>query len=254
MWVLVKMIVDLESEESLKDCVEADDYVGKDLEAMSFAMNYHNWIVDEFRPYILGSVGEIGAGSGNLSRLLLDSKFENLYAFEPARSMYALLEKRFENHSNVRTYNAFLGEKRAEFRSFFDTLIYNNVMEHVEDDAAELAIDFDSLKPGGHILFFVPALSWLFSDFDKSLGHFRRYHREPTIKLFENAGFEVLDSKYMDFPGIFPWYVSFRLLRHKLSAGKVSLYDRLVPFIRFVESKLRPPVGKNLLVIGRKPV
>jgi hypothetical protein len=28
------------------------EYVGKDLEAMDFAENYHRWILDVFRPYL----------------------------------------------------------------------------------------------------------------------------------------------------------------------------------------------------------
>ena len=48
-------------------------YFGKDLEAMSFAVNYHQWIVDEFAPYLGSEVAEIGAGTGNFSAFLLDA-------------------------------------------------------------------------------------------------------------------------------------------------------------------------------------
>ena len=37
-------------------------YFGTDLEAMSFARNYHEWIADEFRPFLGNSVAEVGAG------------------------------------------------------------------------------------------------------------------------------------------------------------------------------------------------
>ena len=40
-------------------------YFGKDLEVMSFARNYHKWILAEFLPYIGKSVAEVGAGVGN---------------------------------------------------------------------------------------------------------------------------------------------------------------------------------------------
>jgi hypothetical protein len=40
-------------------------YFGKDLEAMSFARNYHKWILSEFLPFLGSSVAEVGAGTGN---------------------------------------------------------------------------------------------------------------------------------------------------------------------------------------------
>ena len=38
------------------------NYPGKELESMSFAVNYHQWIVDELEPFIGNAVVEVGAG------------------------------------------------------------------------------------------------------------------------------------------------------------------------------------------------
>src|SRR5579883_3133773 len=46
-------------------------YPGRDLEAMSFARNYHDWVLAELAPWLKGRVAEIGAGAGNFSQLLL---------------------------------------------------------------------------------------------------------------------------------------------------------------------------------------
>jgi hypothetical protein len=48
-------------------------YFGKDLEAMSFANNYHRWILSEFLPYLGSSVAEVGAGTGSFSSLILEA-------------------------------------------------------------------------------------------------------------------------------------------------------------------------------------
>ena len=61
----------------------APHYPGKDLEAMSFAVNYHRWILDECAPYLGGTIAEVGAGAGSVSRLLLGRGVKHLYAFEP---------------------------------------------------------------------------------------------------------------------------------------------------------------------------
>src|SRR5262245_54901874 len=71
--------------------VSKPQYFGKDLEAMSFARNYHQWIVDEWRPHLSGNVAEVGAGTGNLSKLLLACDITSLTAYEPSINMYPVL-------------------------------------------------------------------------------------------------------------------------------------------------------------------
>ena len=62
-------------------------YFGKDLEVMSFARNYHKWILAEFLPYIGKSVAEVGAGVGSFSTLILETNISSLKAFEPSQNM-----------------------------------------------------------------------------------------------------------------------------------------------------------------------
>ena len=40
-------------------------YQGKDLESMSFANNYHQWIYDEIKSFTGTKIAEIGSGIGN---------------------------------------------------------------------------------------------------------------------------------------------------------------------------------------------
>ena len=54
------------------------EYFGRDLEAMSFAVRYHQWIFDEFAPFLGPNVAEIGAGTGNFSQELLTTEIERL--------------------------------------------------------------------------------------------------------------------------------------------------------------------------------
>ena len=60
------------------------EYPGRDLEAMSFAVNYHKWILNEFRPYLGKSVVEVGAGTGSFSELLIEERIERLTLIEPS--------------------------------------------------------------------------------------------------------------------------------------------------------------------------
>jgi SAM-dependent methyltransferase len=229
-------------------------YFGKDLEAMSFAEKYHKWILDEFRPYLHGEVVEVGAGSGNFTSLLATAKIDGLTSFEPSENMYNLLARRVEEHEKVIPINGFFDKSYKGYKSHFDAVVYVNVLEHIEKDLEELMFVLESLKPGGVLCVFVPALSWLYSDLDRKVGHFRRYHKKQLERLVKHAGFQITKIKYFDMLGIIPWYILFVLFKKNISGSNVSLYDKLaVPAIKRLESIVAPPIGKNILLVARKP-
>jgi len=230
----------------------AANYPGRELEAMSFAVNYHDWIVGELAPFLGRRVAEVGAGIGSVSSLLLRHPIEHLAAYEPSANMFPQLAARLAGEKRARAVNAFFGaEPPAEP---FDSVAYINVLEHIEDDGGELARAFAALRPGGHLLVFVPALAWLYSDFDRRIGHARRYSRAGLRGVARAAGFEVATDRYFDAAGVLPWLVNFVLLRRGLGSGGVALYDRLVvPPMRRIEGWIPPPIGKNLLLVARRP-
>jgi SAM-dependent methyltransferase len=226
-------------------------YFGRDLEAMSFAHNYHQWILTEFAPYLRDTVAEVGAGTGSFSNLLLRTSITKLFAYEPSTNMFPVLRESLSREPRATAINGFFGSDPS---ASFDAVLYVNVLEHIETDQAELRSAFNQLKPNGHLLIFVPALAWLLSDFDRKLGHYRRYTRPGLEDLVRSAGFVVQKSRYFDVAGIIPWYVNFVLLRNEMNAGAVALYDRaVVPIMRLVERLIPMPLGKNILLVARKP-
>jgi len=232
---------------------ETIQYFGKDLEAMSFAHNYHEWLLDEISPFLTGNVAEVGAGMGNFSDFILSTGVNYLTAFEPSENMYPLLEKRFADNKKVETVSAFFEDQSRQYKNSFDSVLYINVLEHIEDDKNALVHTYETIKPGGHILIFVPALAFLYSDLDKELGHFRRYSKQSLVDVVEAAGFTVNMVKYFDIAGIIPWYIAFVLLKHTTTEGNVSAYDKLVvPIMRRVEQVITPFIGKNLLLVASK--
>ena len=233
-------------------------YPGKDLEAMSFAVKYHRWLLNEFRPFIGTNIVEVGAGKGSFSEMLLDASPESLSLVEPSE-MFVDLERNISTNNNgtrVSFYHSIFEAARPEIVSASrpDTIIYVNVLEHIEDDDRELELIRETLNDGGRCLIFVPAMRALFSEFDRDLGHFRRYRKGELESKVKNAGFKILRSKYFDFAGVAPWFVKYRMLRSRsLGGGAVSLYDNLVvPIMRNVESIVSPPIGKNILLVAEK--
>jgi SAM-dependent methyltransferase len=226
-------------------------YPGAELDAMSEARNYNRWILDHFVPYLGQRVAEVGAGIGTISELLLAQGVTQLVSYEPSKNMFPMLAEKLRHDDRARAVNDVLRPNDAADR--FDSVIYVNVLEHIEDDRAELATAHAALKPNGHVMIFVPALSWLYSDFDRQIGHFRRYTKNGLKDLAKDVGFTTVKAHYFDLLGILPWYVMFVLLRKVPVRGNVMLYDKLVvPPLKRIEGMVKPPIGKSVLFVGTK--
>jgi SAM-dependent methyltransferase len=224
-------------------------YTGTELDAMELARNYHRWILDTFRPYLRGTVVEIGAGIGTMSELLAECSPDALYCYEPAKNLFPVLAMRLAGRANVHAKNAYFN---AVTRA--DTVVLINVLEHIEDDRAMLERIRTSLSENGKLLLFVPALPIIFGSLDEQFGHFRRYTRKQLAQLVASCGFQVELLRYANFPGVFAWYLTGKILKRKtISAGAARLYDRrIVPLVRAIESCLPPPIGQSLILIARK--
>jgi hypothetical protein len=117
-------------------------------------------------------------------------------------------------------------------------------------------------KPGGTVIITVPALMSLWSDWDVSLRHFRRYDRRGLRKLITCCPFEVVNLNYMNF-WAFPAVWLIRRMR-ALTGGKSGrAEDRIPPgpvngllrwlFIWSSCQRLIPwPFGVGLLAVLKK--
>lgn len=233
---------------------EFEEYYSQDLESLSDLPNYQQWIVDYFQPYIAGYGAEFGAGMGTISELLLPH-LEKIDLVEPSPNLVPLLQNRFRKNTTVRVFADTVENQVQHIRDqSLDTIILVNVLEHIEDDAETLRHFGRILRPGGHLLLFVPALPFLFSNMDRVLCHHRRYLLKGLRHEVENAGFELVCSRYFDFLGILPWFLINTLGgKESFNQAHARLYDRVgIPLTRAVESILRPPVGKNVILVARK--
>jgi SAM-dependent methyltransferase len=226
-------------------------YTGTELGALSAAKNYHRWILSKFEPYFGNTVAEVGAGIGTVSKLMLRSPGRTLIAFEPSPNMFPYLAESLQGETRARAINDCFEPRYVP--DGVESVVYINVLEHIADDRGELAKAYQALQPSGHLLVFAPAHNWLYSDFDRRIGHIRRYTKRGLVELVQGAGFELVKAQYFDIVGILPWYLSFVLLKGHPRKASVATYDKLVvPPMRLLESIVRPPIGKSVLLIARK--
>lgn len=235
--------------------VKSAEYDGKDLEALSVLRRYRAWMMGHFGAYLKGDVVEIGAGVGNMSEHL-QPYASNLVLVEPSLNLIEHLTKRFGNTEDVsishRSFETFVASTPEKS---YDSVVMVNVLEHIEDDRMALSQCFRILRPGGHLLILVPALQFLYSDMDKSVGHFRRYERADLENKIQTADFFLQDLRYFDAIGIIPWLL-FNTLggATEFNPKLMGLYDKIfVPVSRTIETIVRPPIGKNLIGIFRRP-
>ena len=234
------------------------EYIGKDLEAMNFAVNYHRWILEIIKPLLGKRLVEVGAGTGAFSELLLETAPETLSLVEPSEMVDELrINITAQKHpTGVTVFSNIFAEVAEQIRieQSPDSVIYINVLEHIEDDRLELETAHRTLRDKGRIFIFVPALPLLYSEFDKQIGHFRRYRKNELIEKCRNAGFRPILSNYFDISGILPWLVKYRLFKStRMGGGAIRIYDKfVVPFAKPLETFFTPPIGKNLLIVAEK--
>jgi SAM-dependent methyltransferase len=214
------------------------------------ATNYKAWVLGLLRPFTQGHVLEIGAGRGTYARELRDLG-GSLTAVEPSARLIPPLKQQLAGLSDVTVINGTLTDVADEN---FDTAVLLNVLEHVEDDRSLLAGISARLAPGGTVCIWVPAFLSLFGEFDRLVGHCRRYRKRDLERLLVASGFNIIESHYANLPGFFAWWVIVRLLGAKPTAGHLStIYDRwFIPAIRAVEKRIKPPFGQSLFVVARR--
>jgi SAM-dependent methyltransferase len=146
------------------------------------------------RPVIV----DVGAGAGIFGRHFQRRFPDGTYGFiEPIPELAQRLRQRFSPAADWSQHP----------RWDADGLVLLDVLEHQPDDVAFLAELRAKMKPGAFLVITCPALSWLWSDWDEKLGHYRRYTPATLRAAATRAGFDVLEARYLFpalvLPGIF---------------------------------------------------
>jgi hypothetical protein len=112
---------------------------------------------------------------------------------------------------------------------------------------------YNLLKREGRLVLLVPAHRLLYSPFDKNLGHFRRYTLKLVRQKLQDAGFEKVSVRYLNWFGALGWFFWFKIIRlKKMSRGGVGIFDLLGRFFLSVERFVRLPFGLSVLAIAKK--
>lgn len=136
----------------------------------------------------------------------------------------------------------------------YDAVYSINVLEHIEDDQSALDEMFARLRLGGTLLLFVPAMQMLYSEFDHSIGHHRRYSRKNLLGKVLKSGFSVRVVEFQDpVGGIGALFFKFLSRKATPSLRMILFFDRfLFPLSKGLQPVFRRLFGKNLLLLATK--
>lgn len=229
-------------------------YVGSELDLFSAARNWKSYFRDQLAPYLGVDVLEVGAGFGGTTRVLCRGTERRWVCLEPDASLAGRLEAEVRSGSLPACCEVRVGTLGGSDGSeTFDTVLYMDVLEHIEDDRAEVARAARHLRPGGHVVALSPAHQWLFTPFDRAIGHHRRYTK-ATFGALATEGLEPVRVAYLDSIGFFASLGNRLLLNSAMpKPSQVAFWDRvLVRMSRVVDPILGYSAGKSVLAIWRK--
>ncbi|SEA73658.1 bifunctional 2-polyprenyl-6-hydroxyphenol methylase/3-demethylubiquinol 3-O-methyltransferase UbiG [Variovorax sp. YR216] len=230
------------------------DYLGSELEVFSHATNWKAYWSNAISRYIGKSVVDVGAGIGATAQTLKSQRFDRWVELEPDPEQAKKIRRAQLEGAIPADYEIVCGISRdLDPRSLFDTALYIDVLEHIKDDREELETISNFLVPGGHIVVVAPAHTYLYTEFDKKIGHFRRYDRNSLIAI-KPKNFEIVKIGYLDSVGMLASLANRFVLRSGTpSLKQVKLWDGLmVPMSRLLDKVLMHRIGKSIVFVLRK--
>lgn len=230
-----------------------ETYIGNELELFAHAQNWKRYFGGVIAPLGL-RVLEVGAGLGATTAALCDGAQDEWLCLEPDRSLLAEVQARIQSGAlpaccrpRAGTVTDLAPDER------FDSILYIDVLEHIAEDRAELEQAARHLAPGGRLVALSPAYPFLYSPFDKAIGHHRRYTR-ASLAALTPPGCRQSKLLYLDSVGLLTSLANRLFLRQSLpTQAQILFWDRhLVPLSRRLDPLIGFRAGRSVISIWER--
>jgi hypothetical protein len=229
-------------------------YIGTELELFSRATNWKNYIGKNLRPHIVGSVIEVGAGLGGSTKYLCNDSHEHWLCLEPDANHASHLKGLISARKLPPCCEAKCGVL-ADLPpgECADTIIFIDVLEHIENDEEEMRVAVSHLATGGHIVMLSPAFNFLYSPFDKAIGHYRRYSQKDAERLTVPP-LALKQVFFLDSLGCFVSAANRLIMRaSQPSVHQIQFWDKaIVPVSGLTDKLFGRLFGRSIVMIWQK--
>ena len=232
-----------------------DKYKGDELQLFEKAKNWKLYLKKFISSYLKEYVLEVGAGIGGTTKVLCDGKQKEWLCLEPDKTLSMVIEQLIDQGHLPCCCKTKIGHLTdLNNQKKFDTILYIDVIEHIEHDHEEINTASNYLSQNGVIVILAPAHEFLSSLFDKSLGHYRRYSKKRMYSLIPEGFRAKKKIIFLDFSGFFALLFNKIFLRKKTpTLNQVLFWDKfLIPVSEIVDRLLGFSFGKSLLLIIEK--
>jgi cyclopropane fatty-acyl-phospholipid synthase-like methyltransferase len=225
-------------------------YSGNELLLFEEAKTWKRYFKKKIQPFVHGEVLEVGAGIGGTTKILNDGSARKWTMLEPDENMYRYLLKKTDSFPLNTTIEK---GSLADVKQRFDTILYIDVLEHIKDDAAELARASTHLSSKGCLIVLCPAFNFLFNKFDQAIGHIKRY-KKKELKKITPPGMKLVSITYLDSAGFFASAANKFFLHQSYPSGsQIRFWDKcLVPISKITDPLFLYLFGKSILTVWEK--
>lgn len=230
-------------------------YIGEELELFSAATNWKNYFSSRLSPYISGTVLEAGAGIGSNTSLLCKKGLESWTCLEPDIRFVEHMNQRFSEGRLPVSWKVVHGTTATlDSNLRFDSILYIDVLEHIEDDTQEIRLATDLLADNGHLIVLSPAHQFLMSPFDEAVGHFRRYTIRSLETVMSSSGLQKCKIQHLDSVGAIASIANKILLRQsKPTKSQIKFWDgTLIPLSIWLDRITHQLFGKSIISVFQK--
>lgn len=229
-------------------------YIGSELELFSQAYNWKNYYSSLIQKYLQGRVLEVGAGIGATTEFLCQGHQKQWLCLEPDPILTEKIELKISVGRVPACCKSRVGTSEdLDPNDMFDTIIYMDVLEHIKDDRAEVKTVTQHLSSGGYLVVLAPAHQWLFTPFDRAIGHYRRYNKQSLASAIPKS-LDCIKLIYLDSIGLIASLGNRFVLKSKTpTKQQIQLWDKvMVPLSKNIDPILHYSLGKSVLGIWQK--
>jgi SAM-dependent methyltransferase len=229
-------------------------YEGSELELFEDAVNWKAYWTAKLSPFISGNVLEVGAGRGANLAAFGQASDRHWTLLEPDPDLCTAIRDKITSAqlpADTTVKCGMLSDLPAD--ATFDSILYIDVLEHIEDDRAEVTAAAERLAPGGHLVVLCPAHQAVYSQFDAAIGHYRRYDR-PGLLALTPPSLVPVTAFYLDSLGLLLSAVNRYLAKQSApTPATIKIWDSsFIPLSRVFDPLTGYHLGRSVIAIWRK--